>query len=835
MPKENEPQTIDVELKREGDDAAPLSKGTSVILARDLLPDTLLIVPAYERPLFPKMMGPVLIAGEGLKRAVVAALKAEQKHLGVVLARVNPEQLPGGPTTPADFHEVGVAVQVVQASPPPADGPLQLVGQVLQRFEIVEFVTEGPAFRARVEYWHETEFETNDELRAYSVAVVDSIKELVNLNPLYKEGLSLILDRLDVHDPGVLADFAAAMTTASGEELQEVLATRSVRKRIEQVLILLKREIEISKLKTQISKRIEERMSKQQREFFLKEQLKEIKHELGLSKEGAEAEVDRFRKRIGTLTLTEEARERIDEEMDKLKLLDPSSPEFNVVRAYLDWLTVLPWGVYTEDSYDLKRAASILDEDHYGLTDVKDRILELISVGIVKGDLAGSIMLLVGPPGVGKTSVGRSIARALGREFYRFSLGGIRDEAEIKGHRRTYIGAMPGKFIQAIKTCKTANPLIMLDEVDKVGASFRGDPASALLEVLDPEQNRDFLDHYLDVRFDLSKVLFVCTGNQLETIPRPLLDRMEVIQVSGYILDEKLEIARRHLIGKQLREHGLRKDQVVLSKRVLREIIDGWAREAGVRSLENNLKKIFRKAAKQIVEDGVDSVKVQVGDLRGLLGKRLFTEETAFGEPRVGVVMGLAYTALGGATLYIEASPVPASRPGFKQTGQLGGVMVESSEIAYSYVRSMFRDDTEAKEFFSNHLIHLHVPAGATPKDGPSAGITMACALYSLVTGEAPAANLAMTGELTLSGLVMPIGGVKEKLIAARRANVKTLILPEENRADYEDLGEEIAKGITPHFVRSFDEVRKVCFPGGSRGKSRPRRRRSRGATPPRG
>ncbi len=563
MPEEQDPQIIDVEPKREGDDAAPLSKETSVVLARDLLPDTLLIVPAYERPLFPKMMGPVLIAGEELKRAVAEALKAEQKHLGVVLARANPEQLPGGPATAADFHEVGVAVRVVQASPPPAEGPLQLVGQVLQRFKIVEFVTEAPAFRARVEYWHESEFESNEELRAYSVAVVDSIKELVNLNPLYKEGLSLILDRLDVHDPGVLADFAAAMTTASGEELQEVLATRSVRKRIEQVLILLKREIEISKLKTQISKRIEERMSKQQREFFLKEQLKEIKHELGLSKEGAEAEVDRFQKRIGALTLTEEARERIDEEMEKLKLLDPSSPEFNVVRAYLDWLTVLPWGVHTEDSYDLKRAARILDEDHYGLTDVKDRILELISVGIVKGDLAGSIMLLVGPPGVGKTSVGRSIARALGREFYRFSLGGIRDEAEIKGHRRTYIGAMPGKFIQAIKTCKTANPLIMLDEVDKVGASFRGDPASALLEVLDPEQNRDFLDHYLDVRFDLSKVLFVCTGNQLETIPRPLLDRMEVIQVSGYILDEKLEIARRHLIGKQLREHGLRKDQVV--------------------------------------------------------------------------------------------------------------------------------------------------------------------------------------------------------------------------------------------------------------------------------
>ena len=835
MPEEREPQIIDVEPKREGDDAAPLSEDRSVVLARDLLPDTLLIVPAFERPLFPKMMGPVLIAGDELKREVAEALKSEQQHLGVVLARSNLEQLPGGPAAGADFHEVGVAVQVVQASSPPAEGPLQLVAQVLQRFRIVEFLSEAPVFRARVEHWHETEFETNEELRAYSVAVVDSIKELVNLNPLYKEGLSLILDRLDVHDPGVLADFAAAMTTASGEELQEVLATRSIRKRIEQVLILLKREIEISKLKTQITKRIEDRMSKQQREFFLKEQLKEIKQELGLSKGDAQTEVDRFQERLAALTLTEEAGERIDEELGKLKLLEPSSPEFNVVRAYLDWLTVLPWGVYTEDSYDLERASSILDEDHYGLTDVKDRILELISVGIIKGDLAGSIILLVGPPGVGKTSIGRSIARALGRKFYRFSLGGIRDEAEIKGHRRTYIGAMPGKFIQAIKTCKTANPLIMLDEVDKVGASFRGDPASALLEVLDPEQNRDFLDHYLDVRFDLSKVLFVCTANQLETIPRPLLDRMEVIQVSGYILDEKLEIARRHLIGKQLKEHGLRKDQVVISKKVLREIIDGWSREAGVRSLENNLKKIFRKSAKQIVEDGVASVKVQLDDLRRLLGKRLFTEEKAFGEPRVGVVMGLAYTALGGTTLYVEASPVPAASPGFKQTGQLGGVMVESSEIAYSYVRSMLRDDTEAKEFFSNHLIHLHVPAGATPKDGPSAGITMACALYSLVSGEPPAADLAMTGELTLSGLVMPIGGVKEKLIAARRADVKTLILPEDNRTDYEDLDEQIRKGITPHFVRSFDEARKICFTGGSRATSRPRQRRSRGATAHRG
>jgi ATP-dependent Lon protease len=829
MSEEQEPQIIDVDPEREGEGAAPLSEDHSVVVAEEVLPEILLIVPMSERPLFPKMMGPVLIGEDELKREVTEALESSQQYLGLVMLRSALDEPGRGPAAAADFHQVGVAVRVLQASPPPAEGPLQLVVQVLQRFNVLDFVSEAPVFRARVAYWHETVFRTNQELKAYSVSVIDAIKELVNLNPLYKEGLSLILDRLDVHDPGLLADFAAAMTTASGEELQEILATRSIRKRIEQVLILLKREIEISKLKTRISERIEESLSKQQREFFLTEQLKEIKKELGLSKEDAQTEVDRFQERIAGLTLSDEAGERIEEELGKLKLLEPSSPEFNVIRAYVDWLTVLPWGIYTQDNYDLKRAAKVLDEDHYGLADVKDRILELISVGIVKGDLAGSIMLLVGPPGVGKTSVGQSIARALGRKFYRFSLGGMRDEAEIKGHRRTYIGAMPGKFIQAIKTCKTANPLIMLDEVDKIGASFRGDPASALLEVLDPEQNRDFLDHYLDVRFDLSKVLFVCTANQLETIPRPLLDRMEVIQISGYILEEKLEIGRRHLIPKQLKEHGLSKDQVAISKKVLRVIVDGWAREAGVRSLENNLKKILRKSAREIVEDGTAKVEIEVDDLHRLLGKRLFTEEKAFREPRVGVVRGLAYTALGGATLYVEATPIPASNPGFKQTGQLGEVMVESSEIAYSYVRSMFRDDPEAKEFLFNNLIHLHVPAGATPKDGPSAGITMACALYSLVMGQPPANGVAMTGELTLSGLVMPIGGVKEKVIASRRAGVKTVILPEENRADYEDLDEHVTRGITPHFVRTFDEVREICFPGGSQRAGRPRRRRSGG------
>ena len=588
--------------------------------------------------------------------------------------------------------------------------------------------------------------------------------------------------------------------------------------RAESALILLKKELEISKIQVQINKRIEDRLSTQQRQFFLKEQLKEIKKELGLSKDDKESEEEKFRKRMEALILTEEASERIEEELEKLRLLEPSSPEFNVTRAYLDWLTVLPWGKTTEDNEDIEQAEEILQADHYGLEDVKDRILELISVGMMNGNLSGTIILLVGPPGVGKTSIGQSIARSLNREFYRFSVGGMRDEAEIKGHRRTYIGALPGKFVQALKVCKSSNPVLMLDEVDKIGSSFRGDPASALLEVLDPEQNKDFLDHYLDVRFDLSKVLFICTANQLDTIPSPLLDRMEVIRLSGYILEEKLQIARRHLIERQLSSHGLKPEEFQIDDNTLREVIDGYAREAGVRNLEKQLKKMMRKAARQIVTDrGKENPKTEVQinkeDLKEYLGKRSFTEEQAFTEPKVGVVMGLAYTALGGATLHIEARSIFNKNGGLKQTGQLGDVMKESAEIAYSYVRSLLQNDPDAKEFFEEKMIHLHVPAGATPKDGPSAGITMACALTSLIFDTPLKAGLAMTGELTLTGVVLPIGGVKEKTIAARRAKISELVFPADNQEDFEDLDESVREGITAHFVKKLEDVLAIGFP----------------------
>ena len=779
----------------------------SIIIASDLFPEQLLIVPLYDRPLFPKMMLPVIISDEELEQHMMKVMKDSLKYIGLVFSFRENEEDEG------KLSETGVVAKIVQASKQ-ANAPLQVVVQVMERFEIVKLQKEKPVIQARVRYWYDSDPGSEEELKAYSVSIINAIKELVQLNPLFKEELGLLMGRVNLKEPGTLADFSASMTTASGKELQKILETRRIKQRIEKALILLKHELEVSKLQSRISQKIEERMSQQQREFFLREQLKEIKKELGLSKEGKETEVEKYLARIRKLKLTEEARERIDEEIEKLRLIEPASPEYNVSRAYLDWLTILPWGIYSKDFFDLKRARRILDRDHFGLKDVKDRILELISVGIINNDLAGTIVLLVGPPGTGKTSIGQSIAKSLGRKFYRFSLGGMRDEAEIKGHRRTYIGALPGKFINAIKTCKTSNPVIMLDEIDKIGASFQGDPASALLEVLDPEQNKDFLDHYLDVRFDLSKVLFICTANTLETIPAPLLDRMEQIRLSGYILEEKLEIARRHLLPKQLKMHGLKRSQLSLPKTVLREMIDGYAREAGVRSLENNIKKLLRKAARKIVEDGQEKVSISRSELPDYLGQRMFAEETRFKKPKIGVITGLAYTAMGGATLHIEATSVEAKNPGFKQTGQLGDVMVESSEIAYTFIRARLNPQKKTEKFFDRNHIHLHVPAGATPKDGPSAGITMACALYSLAKQKPIIPNLAMTGELTLTGLVMPIGGVKEKTIAARRAGVTQLLFPDENRKDYEELDESITEGITPYFVKNFDEVLKIGFPG---------------------
>ncbi len=806
-------ESIDVDVVTGSSKVGPDEK--KIVLARQAFPTHLPILPVNSKPLFPKMINiPMVIGDESLKQMIVEVAKSPSKYIGMVLRRhtVEPGEEREEQSGSAGLHAVGVLAGLLQVAQFAPEAPVQVLLAVFERFKIVGFVQEEPYIVANVQYMFETEMADNKELKAYSISVIKRLKELIQVDPLHKEELKLFMSHSSLDEPGRLADFAAALTTATGEELQEILETVSIISRLNKVLLLLEKEIDVSKLQAKISKQIEEKLTNQQRQFFLREQLKAIKKELGLEKEGREAEVERFAERLKSLKLSPEAEDRVKEEMDKLRLIEPASPEFNVSRTYVDWLTILPWGVFTSDSYDINRAAKILDRDHYGLEDVKERILEFLSVGIMKGNISGSILCFVGPPGVGKTSIGRSIAESIGRNFYRFSVGGIRDEAEIKGHRRTYIGALPGKFVQAMKLCKSANPVIMLDEIDKIGASYHGDPASALLEVLDPEQNRDFLDHYLDVRFDLSNVFFICTANQLDTIPRPLLDRMEIIKLSGYILEEKLQIARRFLIPKQLKAHGVKRSQITLTARALREIVDGYAREPGVRGAENHIKKIIRKAVKRIVEGEAKRVKVDKKEIPDLLGRRLFSDDDPYKKPCPGVVTGLAWTSLGGDALHVEATKVETGKPGFKQTGQLGDVMVESSEIAYTYVRSLFNDDPTGHDFFQKHFVHLHVPAGATPKDGPSAGITMATALYSLAIGKPVRRHLAMTGELTLTGQVMPIAGVKEKTIAAKRAKVEHIIFPAENRRDFDELPAHIRQGLKTHFVSTFAEVLHICF-----------------------
>ena len=775
-----------------------------LVLASELLPMHLPILPIRPRPLFPGLPVPLEV-GADQAACIQHALEYSSKTVGIILVRD-----PNGGEGPENLYRIGVAAKILRAFQGEGETTNILINCV-ERFTVEEISKAEFGMIAKVKYQIPVELPVTEELKAYAMAVVTTLRDLVKLNPLQSEAIKMFLSRSTFDDPGKLADFAANLTTASGAELQEVLETFDVRNRIDRVLVLLKREVEISKLHVEINKQIQEKISGQQREFFLKEQLKAIKKELGLEKEGKTAEIEKFQERLKDLTLNAEAKKAVEDEMDKLQLLEPHSPEYTVSRNYLDWLTVLPWGKFSQDSYDVVKAREILDRDHYGLADVKDRILEFIAVGKLKGDISGSILCLVGPPGVGKTSVGKSIADALGRRFFRFSLGGMKDEAEIKGHRRTYIGALPGKFLQAMKNVGTSNPLIMLDEIDKIGASFQGDPASALLEVLDPEQNNSFRDHYLDVPFDLSHVLFVATGNQFDTIPRPLLDRMEVIRLSGYISEEKLEIARRYLIPKTIKSHGLKDGQMAIHRDALTSIIENYARESGVRNLENLIKKIARKGVMQIVSGAANKIVIGKKDVESYLGKPIFTADEMF-ENIPGVVTGLAWTSMGGATLQIEATAVHSKSKGFKQTGQLGAVMVESAEIAYSYVMARLEDYGAKPDFFDERFVHIHVPAGATPKDGPSAGVTMATALLSMILNRPVRKHLAMTGELTLTGQVLPIGGVKEKIIAARRVGCKYLIFPEANRKDFDELPDYLKKGLNVDFAAHYADVYRYTF-----------------------
>ncbi|MSQ68098.1 MAG: endopeptidase La [Gammaproteobacteria bacterium] len=770
---------------------------------RDTLPGKLLLLPVQTRPFFPAQTMPIVLPEALWRETVERVGNTPQQLVGLILVRPNGQ---GVPTT-ADFHAMGTVVRMRQ--PLRNDGYIQFIAAGLQRFRVLDWTASEPPFVAEVEY-PEPPLENPQEVRAYALAISAKIRELLQHNPFYQENVKSYLERFSPDEASPLADFAAAMSSASSDDLQDVLETVPLLRRMEKVMLLIQREVELAGLQSQIRQKVEERVSERQREFFLREQLKEIQQQLGISKDDKTVELERFRERLSECVVPVAAQKKIDEESRKFSLLETGSPEYAGTRNYLDVLTSLPWGKYTPDRIDIPHARQMLDQDHEGLADVKERIIEFLGVGALTGRVAGSILLLVGPPGVGKTSVGRSVADALGRQFYRFSVGGMRDEAEIKGHRRTYIGAMPGKFIQALRESQSANPVIVLDEIDKIGSSYQGDPASALLEVLDPEQNAGFLDHYLDIGVDFSRALFICTANQLDTIPRPLLDRMEVIRLPGYVTQEKMAIAKRHLLPKVRAKAGLKPTQLRVSDAGLRAVIDGYAREAGVRNLEKQLNRVARKVALQVLGDRTTKISLAPANLVDYLGQPLFRQEIP--QRGVGVVTGLAWTTMGGVTLEVEAARVHTKNRGFRLTGQLGEVMRESAEIAYSYITAHLAEYEGDPVFFDEAYVHLHVPEGATPKDGPSAGITMATALLSLARNEGLARPLAMTGELTLTGRVLPVGGIREKLIAAKRVGLRAAILPAANRHDYDELPGYIRQGLEVHFVAHFREIAAQVF-----------------------
>lgn len=778
---------------------------TGLVLPAQRLPDKLYIIPINNRPFFPAQVLPVIVNEHPWGRTLKRVDNTEHKCLAVFFVDNPPDE--SGEFDLDSLPEHGTLVRVHHVSE--EGGKLQFVAQGLTRVRIRGWLSRRGPYLAEVEY-PQPPADPRDEVKAYGMALINAIKELLPLNPLYSEELKNYLNRFSPNEPSPLTDFAAALTTASGHELQEVLDTVPMLKRMEKVLPLLRKEVEVGRLQKELSAEVNKQIGERQREFFLKEQLKLIQQELGISKDDKSADREEFLARLEGKTLPAPARKRIDEELNKLSILETGSPEYAVTRNYLEWATALPWGVQGQDKLDLGRARKVLDKHHAGMDDIKQRITEFLAVGAFKGEIAGSIVLLVGPPGVGKTSIGKSIAESLGRPFYRFSVGGMRDEAEIKGHRRTYIGAMPGKLVQALKEAEVMNPVIMLDEIDKMGTTYQGDPASALLETLDPEQNVEFLDHYLDLRLDLSKVLFVCTANTLDSIPGPLLDRMEVIRLSGYITEEKLAIAKRHLWPKQLEKAGVPKTRLAISDAALRAVIEGYAREAGVRQLEKQLGKLVRKSVVKLLDDPEAKIRIGAKDLEQALGMPVFRNERVLAG--TGVITGLAWTSMGGATLPIEATRIHTLNRGFKLTGQLGEVMKESAEIAYSYVSSHLKQFGGDPTFFDQAFVHLHVPEGATPKDGPSAGITMASALLSLARNQAPKKGVAMTGELTLTGQVLPIGGVREKVIAARRQKIYELILPEANRGSYEELPDYLKEGLSVHFAKRYGDVAKVLF-----------------------
>ena len=773
-----------------------------IVPADQMLPNTLRILPLSGKPLFPGIFTPMMIRSDEDLEVVDMAI-AGDKFLGLLLLDPDDVEQP----TEDEFFRVGTAAKIVKTMNLP-DGGKNIFISTLKRFKVMKFLSDKHPFTTAVKYLDDTNF-TSMEVKALTRSLINEMKQVSENNPLFSEEMRLNMVNID--QPGKIADFITSILNIERQEQQHILETLDVQKRMEHVLIFIKKEQELLKIQKKIHQQLNEKISKSQREYFLKEQLKAIREELGMPGDAKSQEHQRLKEVIEKLDLQGEVKDQAEQELEKFSLMDPNASEFVVTRNYLETIASLPW-IDPPPEVIEDKARKILDIDHYGLQDVKERILEYIAVRKLKQDTKGSILCLVGPPGVGKTSVGKSIARALGKKFFRFSVGGMRDEAEIKGHRRTYVGAMPGKIIQGLKIVKTKSPVFMIDEIDKLGASYQGDPSSALLEVLDPEQNINFRDHYLDLPFDVSQILFITTANTSDTIPLPLLDRMEVIRLSGYISNEKLAIAKRYLIPKSLLGAGLGKADVKYDRSNLLSIAQGFSREAGLRNYEKALDKIHRKIAKKVVLKELKlPVAITKSDLVEYLGKPLFLEDDQNTIIKPGMAIGLAWTSLGGATLTIEAVANPG-KEGFRLTGQMGDVMQESASIAYTFIRQVVEGFGVTKDFFENHQIHLHIPAGATPKDGPSAGITMASALLSLVRDKRIKRNLAMTGELSLVGRVLPIGGLKEKTIAAKRNKIKQIIIPQQNEKDLDAIPDHVKKGITFHLVDHMDEVIEKIF-----------------------
>ncbi len=764
------------------------------------IPEELPILPLRGVVVFPSAIVPLLVSRRGSLRVIEDAL-AGNRMLGVV-AQKNPED--EDPTPEALFTR-GTAARILKMLKYP-DGSLRILVQGLRRMEVMEYVQAAP-FRARVRLLTDV-YEPAQDLSAMQAHTVEQFSKFISMVPYLPDELQVVI--ASVKDPGRLTDLVASNLNIAPEEKQDLLGTLDVRKRLEKLSATLNREIELLELGQKIQTQVQSELTKGQKEYYLRQQMRAIQKELGEGDPRA-AELDELRRKLEEANMPTEARKAAENELERLRIIPPESAEHTVVRTYLEWLVNLPWSTSTQDNLDIAHARQVLDEDHYDLEKIKDRILEFLAVRKLKADSKSPILCFVGPPGTGKTSLGRSIARALGRKFVRLSLGGVRDEAEIRGHRRTYIGSLPGRIIQNLRSAGSNNPLFILDEVDKVGADFRGDPSSALLEVLDPEQNSTFVDHYLDVPFDLSTIMFVTTANLLDPILPALRDRMEVIELAGYTEEEKLQIAQRHLIPKQVSENGLPEAHVTFSSSGLQHVIRHYTREAGLRNLEREIGSLCRKVARAYTEGKTEPVSIDEAKVRELLGPEKFFSEIAERTQEPGVAVGLAWTPMGGEIMFIESTKMEGKK-GLTLTGHLGEVMKESAQAAVSYVRARAQQLGIAPDFFESIDLHIHVPAGAVPKDGPSAGITIATSLVSLLTGRLVRHDVAMTGEISLRGKVLPIGGVKEKVLGAHRAGIKTVLLPKRNQKDLEDVPDAVRTEMTFIFVEDMEQVLKQAL-----------------------